>query len=136
MRRVILAAVLCAFPFVSAGCVLDIYTQQAESESDRELHEFETRLDAARGVTDVAKRDDALAQVVRDAARRGRVGVVRRGLSEVNATEKRDAAASEAALLLAGVNTGDDAVPIAMTIRDQTLRDNTLAKIAAAHPRD
>ena len=35
--------------------------------------------------------------------------------------------------LVVGVNTGDDAVSVARTISNQTLRDDTLSKIAAAH---
>jgi hypothetical protein len=136
MRRWILSLTLCAIAFLPAGCVLDIYSKQVESESDRESHEFATRLDAAMGVQDVTKRDDALARVARDAAKRGRVGVVKRALTEMSVLEKHDATASEAALTLAGVNTGEDAVPVAKTIANQSLRDDTLAKIAAQLKRE
>jgi hypothetical protein len=136
MRRWLYLLTIFSLPLLMTGCVLDIYSKQVESESDREAHEFATRLDAASAVGDASKRDDSLGRVVRDAARRGRVGVVKNGLSKMSAVDKKDAAAADAALSLAGVHTGEDAVPAARLITDQTLRDDTLSKIAAQLKRD
>lgn len=118
--------------FVTAGCgdrnssPPDIGNSPPHSASAQ----LSGRLTAALAISDVLKRDAALAVVADAAAQDGNVATAKSALLEIRDRIKKDDAAIAAALALAKAGKGNDAPTIALLISDTIKRDNTLSKLA------
>jgi hypothetical protein len=89
-----------------------------------------SRYEAAIAINSIAKRNEALSAVARDAAKEGDAGVVKKCIQSINSISVRDDAAFTAAIALAQFGKGQEAKEVAQTINDITRRDEALAKIA------
>jgi hypothetical protein len=94
-----------------------------------QYNEFTTRIEAARLMSDVAKRDEALTILIREASVNGRIEAVKQGLAAISNAGLRDKVAGEAALKLASVSAVEGALAVAKLISKPELRDEVLAKI-------
>ena len=135
MLKFAASCLLMALSLSVAGCSVFEAPAPVQSQSSAEVTEFHTRLDAATSMSDPVRRDDALSQVARDAAKRGRVDIVKRALGLIASPVTRDSAASDSALSLSSVSTGDGAVSVAKSITDPVMRDDVLSKIAKGQGR-
>jgi hypothetical protein len=102
--------------------------------SDPEQAAFQAKLDSALAITDIPKRDSALAKVAADAGAAGFADIARKAVSKITDIPARDNAASTAALNLATAGKHDDAKDIAKSITDIPKRDNTLSQLAKGAP--
>ena len=89
-----------------------------------------SRYEAAIAINSIAKRNEALSAVARDAAKEGDAGMVKKCIQSINNISVRDDAAFTAAIALAQFGKGQEAKEVAQTINDITRRDEALAKIA------
>lgn len=139
MRRMLMWCLMAAAMIVSVGCEKDHATDpENEPELGTELsrNEFSTRIEAAREISDPAKRDESLAVLVREATVSGRIQAVVSAIELIGAPELRDKVAASAALKLATVNAGDGALRVAKMISNVSLRDETLAKLVRGQTKE
>ena len=88
------------------------------------------RLDAATHISDLDKRDDALADIAVEAAEKGDLDVAGDALGRIQKPERRDDVAAKYASKLADRGKTDGATSMAMRIADLPRRNEVLAKIA------
>jgi len=88
------------------------------------------RLEAASMVNDAPTRNKSLGTVVTDAARAGEVEIVKQALNQFHDFYARNQAALEAVRLLANRGMKKQALEIAKTINDASMRDQALAELA------
>jgi hypothetical protein len=105
-------------------------TETPAAETPAGEEGFTARLEAAQGISTLAKRDDALVQLAQDAADGGNGEVVKKAVALIQNVSTRDDAAFSAALRLAKSAKGDDAVAVAKMIMSLDRRDEALARIA------
>jgi len=91
---------------------------------------YEARMQAAFQIIDQSKRNEALDEVARDAAKDGDVGIVRRATLAITDPDARNNSAAACAEALAKAGKRQEAIAIANLITGMTLRDSTLAKLA------
>jgi hypothetical protein len=89
-----------------------------------------TRLEAARAMTFMNERDQALGAVARDAARAGDVEVTKSALKNITFMNTRDDAAADCAYALSEAGNASAAVEIARTMTFMNKRDQVLKKLA------
>src|SRR5262245_23983848 len=92
-----LAGLLAGVALVNTGCV---YHEKHVSGPPTEPTSLATRLEAARGITFMNQRDEALGYVARDAAQAGNVAITKEALQGMTFMARRDAAAEDCALKL------------------------------------
>jgi hypothetical protein len=122
MRTVLCSCLLGASLLFSFGC----------RQSPSATGPFAARFEAARGIGDPAKRDDAYAKLAQDAAESTDVEAAKEALRQIGDPKIRDTATAASALNLAKRGKREEAVEIAKTIGDPTIRDTTRAQIARA----
>jgi hypothetical protein len=88
------------------------------------------RLDAATHISDLDKRDDALADIAVDAAEKGEVDTAGDAIDKIQKLERRRDVAAKCATKLADRGNTDGATSMAMRIDDIPRRNEVLAKIA------
>ncbi len=88
------------------------------------------RLDAATQITDLGKRDDALADIAVDAADKGETDIAGDAIDKIQKLERRRDVAEKCATKLADRGNKDGATSMAMRIDDIPRRNEALAKIA------
>jgi hypothetical protein len=125
---VVMPAVFTVSLLLCIGCEKPAEPEPVRVPESR-YNEYSTRLEAAKLMTNVGKRDEALTKLIREASINARLEAVKQGLTEVSDTALRDKVAGEAALKLASVSAGAAALTVAKTITDVKLRDEVLAKI-------
>ena len=136
MRRfTILAALVAAF-LLPLGCESDPPVAEEEVSLELSRNEFTTRIDAAKLMSDVAKRDESLAALIREASAVGRVSAVKTAVPLLSDAALRDKVAAAAALKLASVNAGEGGVAVAQMIADTKLRDEVLAKMVRGQTKE
>ena len=91
---------------------------------------FENRLNAAKLITEMSKRDDALAKLAGDCSEAGDVEYAKKAVQLITEMGARDNAYRVCALKLAAGGKREDAVGFARSITQMQLRDQTLADIA------
>ncbi len=125
MRSWIAASLTCAL--VLAGCSIrkTVHWPVAHSNDP-----YESRLEAARGISDMNGRCEALRAVALDAADASREDVVRRAIGGMSSMQMRAETASQCALKLADVGKHADAVSLAKSISSMSVRNDTLKKLA------
>jgi hypothetical protein len=89
-----------------------------------------SRYEAARTISNSARKDEALAAVAVDAAREGDAAVVKKCIQSISATTAKDEAAFSAAVALAKNDKGQEAKEVAQMISNVARKDEALAKIA------
>jgi hypothetical protein len=100
------------------------------SRSDGAAGDLAGRLEAAKGIHDVAERDEALDRIARGAGDAGDAAIVDEALAAMHDVGVKDKAAYSAALRLAKAGKAGAAAATAKAIHDVALRDKALAKIA------
>jgi hypothetical protein len=90
---------------------------------------FQPDLDSALALTDIPKRDAALAAVVADAATAGEEGIVKKALAKISTIPERDRAASVATLRLAKGGKMEQAKEVAMLISVPQKRNEILYRL-------
>jgi hypothetical protein len=88
------------------------------------------RLAAASVIYESEPKDKSLAAVAADAAKAGEVDLVKDALRQMYENSRRNQAAHESALLLAKRGLREQAIEIARTINENTIRDQTLSELA------
>ena len=88
------------------------------------------RLEAASVIYESSAKDKSLAAVAGDAARAGEVDLVKDALRQMYEWARRNQAAHDAALLLAKRGLKEQAIEIAKSINESTIRDQTLSELA------
>ena len=89
-----------------------------------------TRLEAARAMTFMNERDEALGAVARDAARVGNVEVTKSALKNMTFMNAKDDAAADCAYALSEAGQPAAAVEVARTMTFMHKRDQVLKKLA------
>lgn len=92
--------------------------------------QWESRLDAAKAITNGTERDEELSVLVIDAGKQGEGAIVKKGVEAIGNGSSKDTTASLAAVELAKSGKGQDASDVAKMITDGQRRDQTLSKIA------
>ena len=92
-----------------------------------------TRLEAARAMTFMNERDEALGVVARDAARAGDVEVTKSALKSITFMNARDDATAECAYALSEAGQPAAAVEVARTMTFMHKRDQVLKKLAVGN---
>jgi len=88
------------------------------------------RLAAASVIYESGPKDKSLAAVAADAAKAGEVDLVKDSLRQMYETSRRNQAARESARLLAGRGLREQAIEIAQSINESSIRDQTLSELA------
>jgi len=88
------------------------------------------RLSAAKGITDMGQRNEALAKLARDAAEAGDGDIANQAITSITDMDVRNKVAYSAALQLAKAGKTDLATTTATHITDMDLRNKVLSKIA------
>jgi len=122
-----LAGLLAAVALVNTGCV---YHERHVSGPPTEPTPLATRLQAARAITFMNQRDEALGSVARDAAQAGNVAITKEALQGMTFMLRHDAAAEDCALKLSDAGHGSAAVEVAKLITFMNKRDAVLKKLA------
>jgi hypothetical protein len=91
---------------------------------------FATRLAAAQKIEESDLRDKTMGDLVHDAAVAGDIPNLQMALGQITDADQRDASARETAVALAAAGKRDEAITIAESITDSTLRDQTLSELA------
>jgi len=89
-----------------------------------------SRFAAAKEITTVSEKDEAMSVIALDAGALGDHQMVLDALQNIARTELRDETASKSALRLAAAGEGNGANAVAVTIRGIVLRNGTLKKLA------
>src|SRR6185503_15547534 len=89
-------AVVALVALLTSGCI----HHETRVYAPAEPTSLETRLEAARAITFMNERDQALGAVARDAARAGNVAVAKDALRNMTFLQARDDAAGDCALAL------------------------------------
>jgi hypothetical protein len=92
-----------------------------------------TRLEAARAMTFMNERDEALGAVARDAARVGNVEVTKSALKNMTFMNAKDDAAADCAYALSEAGQPAAAVEVARTMTFMHKRDQVLKKLAVGN---
>jgi len=92
--------------------------------------DLSSRYEATKAINSVAKKDEALSAVARDAAKEGDAEIVKKCIQSINSISARDDAAFTAAIALAQFGKGQEAKEVAQMINSIARRDEALAKIA------
>ena len=92
-----------------------------------------TRLEAARAMTFMNERDEALGAVARDAARVGNVEVTKSALKNMTFMNAKDDAAADCAYALSEAGQPAAAVEVARTMTFMHKRDQVLKKLATGN---
>ena len=95
-----------------------------------QLKDLAARLEAVVSISDSSVRDQAAAALARDAATVGDFRDVQSALGQIYDSSQRNAAAHDAALLLAKAGLRKEAVQIALGINEGSVRDRTLSELA------
>ena len=115
--------------FLMIGC-----RHQTPSIQDANSHvtpaDFAARLEAAETIQSVSEHDNALADLAKDAAKAGDGSITKNAIDGIHTSNLHDTAAAEASVLLARGGKSADALAVAKSIRQSSLRDKTLATIA------
>jgi hypothetical protein len=101
-----------------------------DTDTQPSPQDLRTRFDAAQAIDNFVSRDAALAAVVKDAASEGDADLVHQALDAIAAFTKRDEATAEAARLLKSRGQRTEAIEIAKTMNNWTVRDQVLADLA------
>ncbi len=112
------------------GCEGTVTVSDGDVASSSSAIDFSGRLEAGMAITDNSVRDTALAELARDAASAGETSVVKNAIDAIGSIELHDSASAEAAGLLSANGKSAEASSVAKQIRDNSLRDKTLAVIA------
>jgi hypothetical protein len=124
MRQGLRCLFLAVALIVAAGC------STGDSSAPGSPANLAARLEAAKGVSHQAKRDEALAQVALDAAAAGEGGTAREAIEAISHTSKKDDTALQAARRLTKAGNAEGATAVAKQIGNVAKRDEALAKIA------
>jgi len=108
--------------------VLDTAVSDEAGKISRET--LRARLEAASVIRESAVKDKSLAALATDAAKAGEVDLVKDSLRQMYETSRRNQAAHDSALLLARRGLREQALEIAKTIVENTVRDQTLSELA------
>jgi len=92
-----------------------------------------TRLEAARAMTFMNERDEALGAVARDAARAGNVDVTKSALKNMTFMNARDDASADCAYALSEAGQPAAAVEVARMMTFMHRRDQVLKKLAVGN---
>jgi predicted Ser/Thr protein kinase len=107
-----------------------VVDQPAAADTGSSRETLQTRMDAATAITSPEARSKAMTTLAADAAKAGEWVLARTALSQINSVDQQNQTASEVAHLLAQRGLRKQAVEIAKTIGDLTLRDSTLSDLA------
>ena len=121
---------LAALMIVSAGCASHRPPAPGPNAGVFGEGELESRYQAAAAISDVAGRDQALAEVGLRAAQAGNGKIALQCLNAMSAAPAKDEAGYKCSIKLAEVGWMQQAVAVAQTIRDAPMRDRALARIA------
>ncbi|MGP8202188.1 MAG: protein kinase domain-containing protein [Limisphaerales bacterium] len=103
-------------------------TASAPGQISRET--LRGRLAAASVIYEAEPKDKSLAAVAADAAKAGEVDLVKDALQNMYETSRRNQAAHDSALLLAKRGLREQAIEIAQSINESSIRDQTLSELA------
>ena len=131
MRTAAVCLTLAGAVAVCAGCASHRDQRGAVPASSPELV---SRFQAAAAISDVATRDQALAQVAWLGAQAGDGRAVLNCVRAMSDSPVRDSAAYQCSARLAEDGWVPQATVVAQTIGDPTVRDRALAKIAQSSP--
>jgi len=118
-----------AVGLLASGCI----HHESKVYPPVEANSLATRLEAARAITFMNERDQALGAVARDAARAGNVSVTRDALQNMTFVNARDNAAGDCALALSEAGSATAAVEVARMITFLNKRDQVLKKLATGN---
>ena len=131
MRSAALCLMLAGIAPLFAGCASHRDQRGPMAGSAPELV---SRFEAAAAISDVATRDQALAEVAWLGAQAGDSRVLLNCLGAMSVSPARDQAAYQCSGRLAEDGWVPQAVAVAQTIGDSTVRDRALSKIAQTSP--
>ncbi|MGD1000570.1 MAG: hypothetical protein ABSA67_07715 [Candidatus Brocadiia bacterium] len=131
MRTAALGLVFAGIATLFTGCASHRDQRGATAESAPELV---SRFDAASAISDFATRDQALAEVAWLGAQADDSRMVLNCLGAMRDSPVRDQAAYQCSGRLAEDGWVPQAVAVAQTIGDSTVRDRALSKIAQSSP--
>jgi hypothetical protein len=131
MRSAAFCLALAGIAVLFTGCVSHRDQRSPVAGSAPELV---SRFEAAAAIGDTATRDQALAEVAWLGAQAGDGRVVLNCLSAMSEPLVRDQAAYQCSARLAEDGWVSQAVAVAQTIADSTVRDRALSKIAQSKP--
>lgn len=117
---------LAAVTLFSAGCV----HHERRVSAPVERSALAMRLEAARGMTFMNERDQALGAIARDAAEAGDAAITKEALQGMTFMQSRDAAAGDCALKLSDAGQHGAALEVARSIIFLQKRDAVLKKLA------
>jgi len=125
MRTAIVVSILGCVLLCVCGCKrAESPTKPASSSA------LAGRLKAAQAITDFSERNNSLSQLAKDAADAGDPALVNESLQGINDFSLRNDTTASAALKLGKAGKGDDAVTVAQTIGDLSVRDRVLIKLS------
>jgi hypothetical protein len=119
--RMIPAVVMLAWAGLMAGC---------DSSKPVASGPIGGRLDAALAITDLSKRNSALAKVAEDAGAAGDADTAKKSIEKITDLNVRNDAAAAAAFKLAEVGKHAEATEVAKKITDLNKKDSVLSKLA------
>jgi hypothetical protein len=114
---------------LSGGCI----HHETRVYPAAEQSSLATRLEAARAMTFMNERDQALGAVARDAARAGDVDVTKSALKSMTFMNAKDDAAADCAYALSEAGQPAAAVEVARTMTFMHRRDQVLKKLATGN---
>ena len=114
---------------LAGGCI----RQETRVDPASEPGSLATRLEAARAMTFMNERDEALGAVARDAARVGNVEVTKSALKNMTFMNAKDDAAADCAYALSEAGQPAAAVEVARTMTFMHKRDQVLKKLAVGN---
>ena len=127
MRFAAFALMTAAVLALSVGCASH---RDQRVSAQRSSPELVSRYEAASAITDVATRDQALAQVAWLGAEAGDGRIVLQCVSAMSVSPVRDSTAYQCSVRLAEDGWVPQATAAAKTIGDQAIRDRALSKVA------
>jgi hypothetical protein len=129
MRSAALCLAVAGIAALFTGCVSH---RDQRSPVTGSAPELVSRFEAAAAISDIATRDRALAEVAWLGAQAGDGRVVLNCLGAMSDSPMRDQAAYQCSVRLAEDGWVSQAVAVAQTIADSTVRDRALSKVAGS----
>jgi hypothetical protein len=120
---------------IAIGSILGCAQQAAPPKSSAPgATDFAVRLKAAREIGALDHRDEAFSSIAADGARAEDVAIAKEALGAMSSIDRKDACASECALLLAAAGRRESALEIARLIASVESREKIFRALASADP--